>query len=835
MSESKKHRNEPPAPVLTGATPRAGRKNSRRQSQRKRKPPLLDRVPTLTHKDLSPSSPPPNEKRPETGDSEDSTENITALPLSPVLGHSPHLRPITRDNTGIPYNFQLNADSQQSIPSARERGKLHKTISRRQTTDAPIMPRRKSSRRDPIREEEIRAMSAPVPMKRPATFSGGLLRRDSKKMKHGLNRHFDRPTSNISLPLAESIHSSMSGGSEQKAFRVNALDIFSARPTIRLSISNSYKPHQINIEPFILSDARKKDKLPAVPDRGRIGDLADDMNASSLREVMERDRRRKEKKRKQEEDKLRRALQKKADKQRAKELRSQPETGTIGVKAVPDPAVGLGIAEAAAAETEQKSSKERADDTAMDIDQPTDTVKSEPATVAKEEPSPSAAEFIMPAETPMETPMEEPVVGTAEEIRYSHPPHQPTSPKHARVPSDTSHLPDLPSEADTAPVVPVPSSVPSDRPSQRERRSSDTSGRRMGIWASIFRRGTSSKRGSLDQGKSTPSEISFSNTSRESMGRQPLPAHLANQSQIPAAFVRRASGTPQRTMSKFREDLPDFPPSPPDSRVQSPEVEPVPPIASRRGQQDLSAIQTEAGAEADDVSAVDRLDSPVSPPPDGRASALMSQSLGSVDSEGSWLSGKPVKRRSNQRSSIGTVTQNQQFNASYEELGIPEDEYFRRLTPQADEKRFSQGSGLIGRKASSNAIGAGSGRSSMEQNPVAHGAVARTPTVVHREDRHKSREGLLNDFQAGDVEDPSTPPSPTKSSKSVGSVLDSPTEEDAPIVMERAKSIDFGKGHARQLSAGSARLLDIPAKRSSLRTTPAASGAGTPAEPSQNS
>ena len=78
------------------------------------------------------------------------------------------------------------------------------------------------------------------------------------------------------------------------------------------------------------------------------------------------------------------------------------------------------------------------------------------------------------------------------------------------------------------------------------------------------------------------------------------------------------------------------------------------------------------------------------------------------------------------------------------------------------------------------------------------GAVGRHPTVVHREPRAKSREGLLNDFDEDSAsEAPETP--------------DSPNPNDG---LQRATSIDLGKKHARHMSAGSARLLDLKPRAS---------------------
>lgn len=191
------------------------------------------------------------------------------------------------------------------------------------------------------------------------------------------------------------------------------------------------------------------------------------------------------------------------------------------------------------------------------------------------------------------------------------------------------------------------------------------------------------------------------------------------------------------------------------------------------------------------------------------------------------------KRMSNQahvRTSVGSVsTQKQQedFNASYEELGIPDDEYFRRLTPQPDEQeRSAQSSDIFAQKPSSTAMAATAGsdtddelQSSPTEQPVREEeetvhTVGRQPTVVHRQPRVKSAEGLLSYFQADDNSPESSPSNveDTTDKESPGDDM----QNTEPAFVQRAKSIDLGKGHVRHLSAGSAKLLDIPAKRGSV-------------------
>ncbi|EON61098.1 hypothetical protein W97_00309 [Coniosporium apollinis CBS 100218] len=545
------------------------------------------------------------------------------------------------------------------------------------------------------------------------------------------------------------------------------------------------------------------------------------MDATDLREMMERDKRRREKKKKLQEERLRQKLERKAEKQRAKELKREQEAASaVAVLQDIHPAlrdvhpalrdvhpalrsertdtdVGLGI-EAGPSVPSQPLRPHRMSedlgptDTRSYLDPPSEEQlptnpfadPSDPTSPRNEEPT--------PLEIP-ETPFEEPVISNAQAIRYSRasmtPPTSPTA--HVRGASNISHLPELIRERSQEPIeershelAQEPSReasiAVSTQPTQSERRrSSDVStGRRFG-WPSFFRRsGPAAKPSSIDRGRATPSEMSFSNTSRESMARRELPAHLVQQPQQQAR-----SGTPARKQSKFREDLAEMPVSPPDSRVQSPE------------------------------------------------------SAASVVSEGSWLSGKLGKKpslpaRTRSIEGLPTVKQPEDFHASYEDLGIPDDEYFRRLTPQIDDRRLSTYSGRKGhsKKPSSTAIGPGSDSDLDEdrdsllegdttEETVKHGDIARQPTVVRREDqasRVKSREGLLNLFREGGT---NTADSPRSSSDESSPERESPSEEGPSptqrAFVERARSVDLGKGHIRAVSAGSAKLLDIPARSGS--------------------
>lgn len=760
-------------------------------------------------------------------------DDITALPNQRRLEHSPHLRPISQQRGTIPYNFDSHEnDSLSSLPTARERGRLQRPQSlRKPAYESSGLVRHLSTKKskrehENLREEEIRAMSMPLPQKRPAGRSGDMLRRDSKKVKGTMNRRFERPESNISLPPEDSIHSSMSGSSDPRAFRVSALDMFSPRPTVRCSVGSQHYASGPDSSP--LSNKSKttapRGRQPGSRDgsierkdfdekrakrSSRIDDLADELDTGALRDIMERDKRRREKKRKADEERLRRRLERRAEKQRAATEVAPPAPGTPTTpRREAQGTIGLGIERNAPAPSHEL----------MEDVQPS---------TPQRRPPPLASHFEENSQlpTPLESPIEEPVISNAQAVRYS---RGSVSATHTRGPSNVSQMPELLSER-LAHEIPVESieraqdptasgslhavetidTVTTSKTGTNRRRSSE--GRRMAIFASLFRRG---KRQSQDQGRTTPSEVSFSNTSRESMSRHPLPAHLVALPPPPTApiAIKRPSSVPRRTRSKFREDLPEF--TPPDSRVQSPGIIHNSAIAARRRSQQPAGLIIES-----DSSGAARTDSPVSP---GVPNAgLMSQSLASVDSEGSWLSGKPIKRSSNKshlHSSLGSSTgpkTHEPFNASYEELGIPDDEYFRRLTPQPDEHRPSLLSNELQRKPSSEVMSPletleddeaapAMMESTEEQGELVHSSLGRQPTVVHRQARHKSTEGLLSFYN----ED--RPFSQETGDSAEMMEADSPTSDNEPVpVVQRARSVDLGKHHFRHLSAGSAKLLDI--------------------------
>ncbi|KAL8692105.1 MAG: hypothetical protein Q9218_002801 [Villophora microphyllina] len=742
------------------------------------------------------------------------------------------LHNVPNDRGDVPsYYFQQQMSTTSLQPENFTAIPKGPSLSTKRSAIDPILPRRKSSKRkadDHAREQEIKAMTSPISIpKRPTSGAGGILSRDTMRIPGNLNRNLERPTSDISIPPADSIASSPSMAPESQGFRVSAFDALSPRPTIRYSENPRFANGSGSLRPSRTST--RKDKYPAITEevinpRKRIDELANDMDAGSLRELMERDRRRTEKTRRSEHQKLHRNLQRKADKQRAQEGADEVKVG-LGIEE-PHP---LPITHAGGAEAGEERDAPVSESWLKDPDRdggirtPESWLK-DPSRENLVPASPfrdvvaGTGRSHLEAPTPTDDP-EEPVLGTATAVRLSQasmsPPTSPT--QHPYEPSTLSHIANL--AARSTPDI-------SERP-EDQRRDSDTSTRLSSNWKSIFRRSGTRNRSSTERGRTTPSE--FSNTSRESFARQMPPSAFTR---IP----RARSGTPVRTQSRFKEDLPELPISPPDSRMQSPEVTghyPSPQLdrahdnITSNPTQPLSDIHPAFREEV----ALSRHQSLNRGSSDMHSNVLVSQSLASVDSEGSWLTGRPVKRSSQNpvnplRESASSLQRRlRDLGASEEELRSAENE----LVHQDISRRRT----LRGRHRSDESGTVGDSDDEIPLQPAPepiaeeegkwHGAVGKQPTIVRQGARARSREGLLNDFIAGEESQDASP-----IEDSPGGQTDSP---DTPSI-QRATSVDFGKQHARHISAGSARLLNLPARSSGdMKRMSASSGERSPLGP----
>ena len=708
----------------------------------------------------------------------------------------------------------------------------------------PGMPRRKSSKRkaeDQAREREVRNMSSPIPIpERPTAFSEGVLARETRNVPGDLNHKFARPTSQVSLPLPESF-SEMETRSPANSFKVSPFAVLSPRPTIRFDAnprSGTASRNQMHSRLSVQQAVVEEDLSSS---RKRIDDLADNLDSHGLRELMERDRKRRERKREDDKTKLQRKLQRRADRQKEEDLR-RAQIGEAGPSTPSRHRIGDNQ-DVSSPEFPKSSPMTGDGDTEMQDSSPL-SKRAELVTAATSDPFADPVEKAVESGEPIRNPFEDEKDGDEMEGTYAH--------EADREVSDEPELPvrsplrevrneETPAALSTTLLPTTQSQKPTERQtaqrrpptletapdvsesSRQDRRASDQAVQPVSSWTNFFKRG---KR----QPSSTDRTSEFTNTSRESFSRQQQPAIIASKN-------FRRSGTPQRTQSKFREDLPELPLSPPDSRVQSPEVDTVHPAAALPA----SSLDGHSLATSTSVPIFDRSRQEqglsqqqsvdLQSTDAGVPGPALSQSLASVDSEASWLSGKPAKRSSapighplrQSQSSLQPLASGA-FSGDDEGEGVADDDFLNRLTPAPEDGRRSSSGSAI-RKASSTVIDLRGEQDQSDQPEVPplppdvhdekwHGSVGRQPTVVKQARAAKSKEGLLKDFENDEIDTDEDVESPD---------VETPDVEFPHSPIMRATSVEYGKkGHSRVISAGSARLLDI--RRASTQSESKAPG-----------
>ena len=440
------------------------------------------------------------------------------------------------------------------------------TLHKRSTRD---LARRKSSKKwkdEHDREAEIKAMGF-MP-ERAATIASRSTQRENRKVHERLNPNLQNLFSVISWPSGGSIQSSLSSKSEhQTSYRLSVFDVLSPRPTIRYSENprHALEPSAFGGSDRSESRKRKISERVSIPEEllnanKRVDDLADDLDASELRELMERDQKRREQKKLAEMNKMEKKLARRQEKRREEEATAarngtppppNMERGVLGREVV-----GLGIGTSAVV-TSSKRKSSMASESGRES-RPAEAFRGDSETSSPNllgELHRSAnlqSEKVAPGSKNSESVIEQARAGAVDEANVSPPP---SLRGNSRGASNASQITELPKAAQVDALVPVP------KVSEGETSSESSTRARAQSWTSFFKRSKTKR-------ASTPS---FSNTSRDSMQH-------SQGTQFTYAPVKTASSIPKRTMSKFREDLPDFPLSPPDSRVQSPEADIVPPI-----------------------------------------------------------------------------------------------------------------------------------------------------------------------------------------------------------------------------------------------------------------
>ncbi|KAL7932939.1 hypothetical protein V8C35DRAFT_66534 [Trichoderma chlorosporum] len=679
--------------------------------------------------------------------------------------------------------------------------------------------RRKSSKRkrnDHGREAEIKAMSAFAPARATTdTFATTRsAKRDNKRAKTlparpPVRAPWDSPTSDTSLPIPISVESRLSSDSNYSSYRVSALDSLAPRPTLRYHGSARLLPSRASGP--ARSGSQKK-RLAALDEETlrahkRIDELADDFNAGELRELMERDARRRERDRQREREKTERRLARKAEKQK-KEEQTARERGTPSPenleRGVMGREVGLGIDPPSTVVT---SSKQRSSP------EPMSDVEEYSSKPPKDQAKPLGT-FHRVDTAPRET---EPIPAPE---RFAQLPHKSDerlatmSPAIIRL--EGNILPKTSTSGSTFDSDKEKTSLAMDDDATT-RKGSETSSKTNRISFSTLLRWGRNRR-------SSGGPSSFSNTSREEMSMAAQAAHAQAQARSLESPVSSLSGNylssrpgmgpPKRTKSRFREDLPELPISPPGSRLQSPEAEtPLPSASEYKPASGTEPITIHHPILRDDTptSGHRSIDIPQSRASRDKmygshsAEPHLSMSLASVDSEGSWLSGRVGSQRSQRMSSIRDRIRSRQqdrdaradspANSAQDDLEIAEDDYMSRLSPDPTVLTFNTRPSGEGRPSSD-------GEELTEEGEVRWGAVGAQPQFVshtNNRDTIRSREGLLN-IDSGDEEDSEVPISPISPiSPSI----------DEKVDLERATSVRMDRGHARNFSAGSAKLLEI--------------------------
>lgn len=531
----------------------------------------------------------------------------------------------------------------------------------------------------------------------------------------------------------------------------------------------------------------------------RIDDLADGLDAADLRELMERDKRRRERKTDMERERVERRLARRAEKQREAEAEAErngtppPQNLDRGVFGRESAASGINTTSAVITSSRVRSSE----DSPMKQEKRPEQLDNEDTQSRQRTPSP-LDKFHRVDSIPLEpsTPIK---VVEPEATRTSQGlvRQQSRSPsprimgfirsKKNRSKSPITHTDGEKTESLEKAATPESKRIASKSEESESGGRPSESGSSRGFM-SLFKWGRSGK----NRQGSGPS--SFSNTSRDSMLNQQQQQPPPPVNCVPARSV--SSKLPKRTMSRFREDLPELPLSPPDSRVASPEAEPLP--------EPLPVIADDVAAHYDSTTS-SHLYTPISmqredqtsPPPQS-----MTLSMASIDSEASWLSGGKAYKRasSNMRASLTgyplrSVSGESEDQDQDGDDGIADDDFLKTVTD---------------RNLTAKSTGEARPSSDFEEEQFSPkwGNVNLTPTVMHTTQTFQSREGILQSYDDDE-----------KEFNDDNDSEDGQYDNDAPLP-QRATSINLGKDHARNFNAGSAKLLEVAPRGSGERRSP---------------
>lgn len=731
---------------------------------------------------------------------------------APSLRHQPSHRAAAGATT-FTYNIDDNHTSLSSIGQDNfTAARATPTLQKRESAGKGNTLKKKLSKRSARelqREREIKALSSSPPSGNPRIANAwGYHASDVRRGPSVQSRYGDHHASNQSLPMGS--QSSLSDTSDLYTYKVNAFAVLTPRPVIRYSENHNKQLPPRSTNPSSNS-MRKEINLGDEDDwksHKRVAELADDMDASALRELLERDRRRREKKRLEDQERRQRRLQRRLEREQHESEHAATKVEEIDIDDLrgrdntPSPAT---------------SSHRIRPESTIDEQQTQQTEESiyspEPGSWLREPSNNSQQREKRFSDISAH------VIGNIDDrsIRAGKQGHDANAMSEEDVSRHRSPLFQAVANTSSARMSSIAQESISDlsRTENSEKRLSDTSSRRMSSWIAFFRRNSLRKRRSREI-DAPPSE--FSNTSRDSFMKAQQGAGPSMPIPIPERNFRRA-GT-LRSQSKFVEHIDNYPISPPDSRMQSPLPVPLETVYDMPVD-DLNSIEPsprQSFTEGDDYNYGN--EEPSRPMSWDEKSGAHSQSLASIDSEGSWMSGNYLRRLSQKNPNFtswrnsGGMNKLDKYDEDEEnEDEVANDEYLNRLAEESPEQVSNSAAGV--RRPSSTAMGLDipeaesedSRQSSNSGMETWHQGLERKPTVVRRGSdrvRAMSKEVVFGDvamLDTASVDEEETRPI-------------SPVSQDAEV--NRATSVDYGREHkhARQISAGSAKLLDIPPRPS---------------------
>ncbi|KAJ5312390.1 hypothetical protein PENANT_c027G08245 [Penicillium antarcticum] len=649
-------------------------------------------------------------------------------------------------------------------------------LKRKPSQNGPNKLRRRLSKRkahEIMREREIRMLSStPIDIP-PHSTDYGLEHRRRKAN----GRRADRYMSDISLSIRDSATSSTSDISDPYTYKVNAFAALTPRPVVRYVEAPRLQTARSSNPPASSRQDRERLKAMTMSEedlyysKRRVNELADSLDAGALRELLDRDRRRREKKQMDDQEKLRRKLQERADaqqaadEQKASQPEPQPETQPEP-ELQPEPEhTQPPVAEPRP--THEVILEEMQEDTQEDA--PVERTATETGSWLRGASRTSIYTGRDSLDSRVVGNMDD---GSVREHRLIQrpsfaPSHDITMSRTTLSPSHSSLRQGLSSPSHSQ-TFGAGSTSDISKGVDSERRLSDTSGRRGNAITSLFRRGSSRiKRRYKERFQDASPEES--NTSHESFYKIQTQSSPPPPSIIPPRLLVPTNPI-KRSQSKFTEHFGDEPLSPPDSRLQSPDI---PEEVSETIDNEEPALRGPTPSAAVDIQNPKRRHhrSWTAESFDAESDNVpLSQSLASIDSEGSWMSGQFFKRMSQKPSS--PVRTNLNSFGPTEEDG-PEDGL------EADSIDES-------RRPSSNVLGETNYQN--ETTPEAsnlaetwHNEVGRRPVLVNPAVRPKSTQGMLRGI-------PSLSP--------ISAEEDYVMEETSPTELQRVPSAKAEIGYA---------------------------------------